>query len=270
MGVFQCTREFVRITGVTILATILAMVIAVILTRISAVLLQFDIGWRLHVTAIGVAGICGPIIVIPLLRANSRLAAMKRELEQLARTDTLTGLPNRRAYFEAADRIFAAAGKSGAPVAVMMIDIDHFKLINDRYGHDTGDGVLKAVAAAIAWSVASCGTAGALAARIGGEEFAVAVGGLDSGGAAALAGRLCADVRQVDYEFQDTSIGATVSVGVAMRAGAESVDAVLKAADNAVYEAKRSGRDRWCMTKGEVPAAGKSEDIRFREGPLAA
>ena len=126
------------------------------------------------------AGICGPVIVIPLLRANSRLAATKHELEQLARTDALTGLPNRRAYFEAADRIFAAAGKSGAPVAVMMVDIDHFKLINDRYGHDTGDGVLKAVAAAIAWSVASCGTAGALAARIGGEEFAVAVGGLDA------------------------------------------------------------------------------------------
>lgn len=257
-------REIAIDAGVTLAA----MALAVVLAWMAAGLLHFDIGWRLHVTALAIAAICGPIIIAPLVHANRRLAQMKRELERIAHADPLTGLPNRRAFFERANAMFAQ-GTAGAPLALMMVDIDRFKAINDEFGHDAGDAVLQTVGTTIAASASGSGARAALAARIGGEEFAVAVGGLDARGVAALADRLCANVRRAVCDYFGTPLTVTVSVGFAMRAGAEPVDVVLKAADTAVYEAKHRGRDRWQMAT-RLADAPNSGTLSVRGQPRAA
>jgi diguanylate cyclase (GGDEF)-like protein len=172
----------------------------------------------------------------------------------LALTDVLTGLPNRRAFFERAERIFARATVAGASVAAMMVDIDRFKAINDTHGHNAGDRILSAVAATIRDAVAGCGAADSIVARLGGEEFAVIVMGLQPSAVARLAERIGHDARRVEHRHGGETITATVSIGVSLRRDDAVVDAVLKAADDAVYAAKRAGRDRWSFTLGEASA----------------
>ena len=151
-------------------------------------------------------------------------------LERLARTDELTGLANRRTADEELGRSLARARRDDEPLAVAMIDIDHFKVYNDTHGHAGGDAML--TAAARAWSETLRG--GDLLARYGGEEFIALFPRcrLDVAGSAAdrLRGALPG--------------GVTCSVGVALWDGSESSDALLARADAALYEAKASGRDR--------------------------
>ena len=127
----------------------------------------------------------------------------------------------------------------------MMIDIDRFKTINDAHGHDIGDAVIRAVAGAIDEVVSRADEASDRAvARFGGDEFAVLVTGLDEPKVTALAAGICTAVRMVSCRHGGERISISVSVGAAMRQRGESVDALLKSADNAVYDAKGAGRDR--------------------------
>ena len=193
-----------------------------------------------------------PLLVYPLVHVNYRMEMVQAQLERMVRTDPLTGLANRRAFFEQAEKDFDGAARPGTvPIAVMMVDIDHFKQINDGFGHAAGDVALKHVGQAIKNAVANGTQTDCLVARIGGEEFAVLLTGDAANTATAMAEAICRHVRRAALRVGDVCVTATVSVGVACRTGTELVDTVMSAADRAVYEAKRAGRDRWLFARTE-------------------
>ena len=158
-----------------------------------------------------------------------------------ATTDGLTGLLNRRAFIEAATKMQAAQGARGEAVTLLMFDLDKFKSINDRFGHATGDSVLKV----FAQTVQSSTRASDIVARLGGEEF-VAMVPETMDGACHVAERLRANFEEAGVTVDNIAIGATVSIGLATsyRATAD-IDALLLRADEALYRAKHEGRNRY-------------------------
>ncbi len=177
-----------------------------------------------------------------LRRRNSQLESMLHHVEALAITDPLTGLFNRRRLSDVLRREWAVAKRYKNHLACIMVDIDHFKQFNDRYGHDAGDAILKEVARALGSSLREVD----LASRYGGEEFAILLPQTDKQGAMILAQRLQESVKHLTIEIQGRPQHITASFGVAaiedVRDG--SAEDLVKAADSALYHAKRSGRDR--------------------------
>ena len=162
-------------------------------------------------------------------------------LRALAETDPLTGLANRRRFLEVADAAVAGGAAGTATHAVLMLDIDHFKQVNDRFGHAVGDAVLRAVAGRCRAVL----KAGDLPARLGGEEFAVLLGNVGRDEAAAAAERLRAAVAASPVQVEDQSVDVRISIGgTVLRPGDATVDTLLQRADAALYTAKRTGRDR--------------------------
>ena len=180
-----------------------------------------------------------PVIIaaLTLNLVNERLTA---RLRALAQTDELTGSLSRRALHERAPELLARQQAGGRRVAALMIDIDHFKRVNDRHGHAAGDAVLRHAAQLVAMSL----RADSVVTRYGGEEFAVLlpVAGLDE--ARAVAERLRKAVEAEAVEIAGAHIAITISVGLAMMAEDERVDDALKRADAALYRAKNGGRNR--------------------------
>jgi diguanylate cyclase (GGDEF)-like protein len=172
--------------------------------------------------------------------AGARLDDLAR-LAALARTDALTGLPNRRALEDELSRAVARAARGGEPLAALVLDVDRFKLVNDGHGHAAGDAVLAAVAARAAGAL----RAGDLLARIGGEEFAAVLPGADLPRAAEAAERIREAVAAEPIAAGGLSLAITVSVGcAALAAGEADGRALLARADERLYEAKRTGRNR--------------------------
>jgi len=160
-----------------------------------------------------------------------------------AEVDFLTGLFNRRKFEELAAYLLSSRERSELPMSVLMIDIDHFKRVNDEHGHATGDDVLRGVAEVLQGSLRKVD----VACRWGGEEFAVLVHGADVDEAAQSAERFASALRA--YSFGDIG-GITASVGVAGAADNEELAEVLDRADVALYEAKNAGRDRVVAQRG--------------------
>jgi diguanylate cyclase (GGDEF)-like protein len=213
-----------------------------------------------YLLAGGIPAIFAPMVVFPLGLLLARLGRVSRELASLAHTDALTGLPNRRAFFEQAEAILVRT-EGTAPVAAMMIDVDRFKAINDDFGHAGGDVLLTAIGTAVAGAVGSTGAPHSVVARLGGEEFAVLVVGLVPTAVARLADHLCAAGRRTKVTLGGVEIASTVSVGVATRTEAASIDTLLKLADDAMYLAKRGGRDRWAFAGRHSPPI-EDRDLR--------
>lgn len=163
---------------------------------------------------------------------------LENKLRDLADTDPLTQVANRRAFMESAALEILRTDRTGSPVSICYLDIDHFKVVNDRHGHAAGDEVLKRVSSAIAEELRAID----LLARIGGEEFAVLLPDTDVEGALALAERVRVRVR--DLSMRDGELRMTVSLGVAQRMAGENLDQLLARADRALYRAKQAGRDR--------------------------
>ena len=183
--------------------------------------------------------ICKPPVPTELyarLRAAERMTRVQRELVRLAKVDPLTDLPNRRAFFDRAGEACLAAD-DGRPLSMVMFDIDHFKQVNDTWGHDAGDLVLQAVAQRLRRRTG-------MAARIGGEEFAILFEGWDLLDTYHEAERLRLEIQATPIEVPDTTIGITASLGVAEHVAGQSIDQLLKNADGALYAAKTSGRNR--------------------------
>ncbi|MGN6463229.1 MAG: diguanylate cyclase [Pseudolabrys sp.] len=157
-----------------------------------------------------------------------------------ASTDPLTGLFNRRGFYEAAAQLRARAAKKHEPVSVLMFDLDHFKSVNDRFGHATGDDVIHRFARTAADSM----RAEDIVARLGGEEFAAIVAGGED--VAALIGeRVRGNFQVAGTHFNDIAINATVSVGAACsREPTLDLHVLLDRADAALYQAKKGGRNR--------------------------
>ncbi|AWN48768.1 hypothetical protein DK419_22445 [Methylobacterium terrae] len=176
---------------------------------------------------------------------STRVAAFYRrqieDLRQVAGTDVLTGLLNRRGFTGPAEDAFAQARGGRSGVAVLVVDIDHFKRVNDQHGHDAGDAVIRHVGALLAEAVRGTDTV----ARFGGEEFVVLLVGLGASEAAQIADRLCVAVRTAQIAHGGTGIPVTVSIGVAAVAPCDpDIQAAIARADAALYEAKARGRDR--------------------------
>ena len=180
----------------------------------------------------GVAGIAG-FSVNELVLQRERLQA---RLGTMARTDALTGLPNRRAWDEALDRELARANRSHSPICAAVLDLDHFKQFNDLNGHPAGDSHLKEVAAIWRTRLRSAD----MIARYGGEEFAVLLTATD-----------ILHAQDLIEELRSCVPGAeTVSAGIAQWDGGESGGELLIRADRALYEAKRNGRNRTVASYG--------------------
>ncbi len=164
--------------------------------------------------------------------------------ERAAITDQLTGMLNRRGTFEALARIQGECRGDTLPLAVAMIDIDHFKRFNDRFGHALGDEVLRFVARHVADRIAG---KGGIVGRLGGEEFVAMLPGQDMGAAAAMIDRARAEL--ASQIIRNTSDGSSMgrvsfSAGVAGDRADDSCDTLIERADRALYTAKRLGRDR--------------------------
>jgi len=176
-------------------------------------------------------------------REQDQLATANEELRRLSNQDGLTGIANRRLFDEFLDRMWRQAVRNAEPISLVMVDIDNFKLYNDRYGHQAGDECLRRVAAALQEQV---GRAADFVARYGGEEFAVILAFTDLPGAMNVAERLRVAVEGLHIEQQSDKSVVTISLGVAMatpRPGSDPQELVL-AADQALYRAKEKGRNR--------------------------
>jgi two-component system, cell cycle response regulator len=186
------------------------------------------------------------------LRAAERLAAMQRELIRLATTDPLTGVLNRRAFFEAAQEICSRLS-ADALFAAIMFDIDHFKRINDRYGHDVGDEAIRGVAraASIEGAIAKRANVG----RLGGEEFVMLIEGRRLAEMLAVAESLRSRVAELHFETPLEPVSLTCSFGVSQWQLGFSVDQLIKRADLALYAAKRAGRNRVVVADTAIAAA---------------
>jgi two-component system cell cycle response regulator len=176
-------------------------------------------------------------------RCNDRLRAGVRETIELAVTDALTGLNNRRYLDNHLKVLFNRSVVRGRPLSLLITDIDSFKQVNDTYGHDAGDEVLRMFASRVRTTVRGAD----LACRFGGEEFVVVMPDTPTDVAASIAERLRAAVESVPFVLRDSgvSLNVTASFGIASRLEAvETPDQLLKQADRALYEAKNTGRNR--------------------------
>ena len=183
--------------------------------------------------ALGLAG------VAMLLR---RMQRQQRKLRELAAVDPLTGIANRRQSFKLAERLLASCQRRGAPFALIMLDLDHFKAVNDRYGHAIGDQLLCHAAQALELAVRRQDVVG----RAGGEEFVIFLPdtGLD---AAALVAERCRQA--IAVEATERNISCTASLGLAVASyGLQSLDQLMAQADAALYRAKQQGRNQVVTT----------------------
>ncbi|MBL4785668.1 MAG: diguanylate cyclase [Cohaesibacteraceae bacterium] len=172
------------------------------------------------------------------LRSAERLAKLQNELILLATTDPLTGLLNRRAFFEQAKDIFKRATERKCTMTAVMLDIDHFKRVNDNFGHDVGDVALCEVAQ-IAQEIPET-----IVGRLGGEEFGIILEGIDEIQASVLANLLRLKLESTLIDAGKQKIKLTSSFGVAQFSGEDTIDALLKKADLALYHAKDTGRNK--------------------------
>jgi two-component system chemotaxis response regulator CheY len=182
-----------------------------------------------------------------ILKLESDLSAARQQMETLAMQDGLTGLLNRRAIEAQARAELSRAERQGAPLSLVLLDIDHFKAVNDRYGHDVGDQALRHVAQVLAAYVRTYDWAG----RWGGEEFLVLFPGAEPSGAVIAADRIRTAIAESPLRLEDgVTVTLTISLGVAALsgppAGPASLTELVRRADEALYRAKHEGRNRVC------------------------
>lgn len=172
------------------------------------------------------------------------------QLQHLATTDPLTGLANRRHFMDLANQAFSQAKRYGHPLSVIMIDVDHFKKVNDTYGHAAGDEVLRELAKVGTAALREVDVLG----RLGGEEFAALLPETDEAGAVEVAERMRTAFAQNEVATDQGTIYYTVSLGVAALAPAVSrVDDLINNSDAALYQAKEGGRNRVEVFSNETP-----------------
>ena len=181
----------------------------------------------------------------------SELGILTRRLRSAALTDALTELPNRRYAMKRLETEWVSSERTGRPLSVMLIDIDHFKAVNDTYGHDAGDAVLKEVAGLLRTSLRQADEV----CRIGGEEFLVICRNTNQADSVMIGERIRQAVEAHSIQVGGTELKMTISMGAAGRTnGFLDLNALLKAADEAVYVAKDTGRNRVCEAPEDRPA----------------
>ncbi|GAN46172.1 sensor domain-containing diguanylate cyclase [Methylobacterium radiotolerans] len=227
---------------------------------------DIEAGWRAKAAVLGatVLVLCGVTVFLSLLygRDLRRRDALQAELARLSLTDVLTGLPNRRRFEQVFERAWREAGRTGKPLSLLVVDADHFKRCNDRYGHAVGDEVLKGLARCLSKSVHRPED---LVARVGGEEFVILLPETDGAGALRVADKVHEGVATLSVASAGIGAGAvTVSIGLASGFG-DDVDGggLYRDADAALYAAKESGRNRTCRAGGARRTAAPVEALRL-------
>lgn len=195
-----------------------------------------------------------PLYFLRVIEDITERKRLESELREMATTDSLTGLPNRRVFMSRLEEEHARLRRFGShQVAVLMLDLDYFKRINDTHGHAAGDEVLKQVALLIRDETRRVDLCG----RIGGEEFAILLAGAPAGAAREFAERLRRKIAAAAIVYEGRAIAVTASIGIAaMRAGDEAADTALLRADGALYHAKDVGRNQVKVVADEAPSAG--------------
>lgn len=209
----------------------------------------------LFVTAVLLAGTVafGLFFILPLIRTQVKeggklremtasLRARSRNLEQAALTDGLTGMQNRRYFDDALKEYLGEFRRIGKPVGLMILDLDHFKQVNDTYGHDVGDEVLRSVATCLK----SMTRYHDVVARLGGEEFAIVAPNMDLALLQRLAERMRKAIAALEISGGSAQFNVTSSVGLALWDQEETAEEFYRRADKQLYEAKRQGRNRVC------------------------
>ena len=201
----------------------------------------------------GLAIVCGVFLVYPMIwhglreqgglrRMTASLSARSQTLEYAAVTDPLTGLYNRRYFDGALNEYLSAFRDIEKPMGMILLDIDHFKQVNDTHGHDVGDEVLRQIATCLADFTRYHD----VVARLGGEEFAILSPNVNSSQLYGLADRIRTAIGSLKVGTGNVTLRITVSAGVALWDGQESGEHLYKRADAQLYEAKRQGRNRVC------------------------
>lgn len=215
------------------------------------------------IAAFGVPSIFVSLVVVLIHTSLVRqLRERQAELEHLSRTDVLTGLSNRTFFFERLDEEIARSRRYGQPLSVLMVDADHFKSINDTFGHSTGDEVLRVLGTRIRESLRTID----VAARYGGEEFALVLPETDLESAEVVATRLLGVARTVTFGPEEAERRLTVSIGLAELRPGETAGSLVGRADAALYQAKREGRDRMELAKAATPSAKGPESGSMTPG----
>ncbi|NLS07772.1 diguanylate cyclase [Rhizobium sp. P32RR-XVIII] len=213
---------------------------ATVSSFIGVAFLPWDIAEGIFLNSVApimLANILGVLLLADLLEREKQRIQIVRALENEASVDPLTKLPNRRVFQRAADRCAEAASSQGRPFSIIMLDIDHFKKINDTWGHHVGDTVLSKVADLIRQAVRKTD----IAARYGGEEIVVLLPDTTEGDASTVAEKIRHAIEAEDLMVDNVSIRITVSIGVS--GGSSEIVATMEAADRALYRAKTSGRN---------------------------
>ncbi len=195
-------------------------------------------------TALAVAFVCLASVVF------WRIQFLQRELSKLAETDFLTGLINRRTFIDAAEEELARARRYGLQFSLAVVDLDHFKRINDSHGHAVGDRVLKAFAAACRRSLRDVDLVG----RIGGEEFGVLMPYTSGDAATQALDRLRQEIESTVVPLSPEPLRFTASIGATDCVAGCSVDQLMALADTALYQAKAGGRNRVVQAQAACPS----------------
>jgi diguanylate cyclase (GGDEF)-like protein len=198
-----------------------------------------------------VSGVIGSLFSYWFVMSLRAILRLKDGMDRLASTDDLTGLHNRRAFLASAERALASARRKGEDLALLILDLDDFKGVNDTYGHPVGDLVLIGVAEILARSVRRQVD---VVGRVGGEEFAVLLPGHDQDSARWVAEDIRTAIAAARVRTPAGEIVATASVGCASIASGDSVSTALHRADEALYAAKRGGRNRVAVSAAGTAA----------------
>ncbi|MBR7651305.1 GGDEF domain-containing protein [Brucella oryzae] len=196
---------------------------------------------------------CGLFLIYPQIRTDAQdrgklqvitqdLSERSQTLEHAALTDSLTGMQNRRYFDEALKEYLVQFDRIQRPVGLMIIDLDHFKTVNDTYGHDIGDIVLQEVARCLKDYTRYHD----VVARLGGEEFAVLAPNMDAELMIKLANRIRKAISTLEIDLGDEKLGVTVSIGLAIWDRRENSKDLYRRADKMLYAAKNMGRNRVC------------------------
>lgn len=222
--------------------------LALLSALVSIVIMQYAIG-SVHNVGIIIAFVVPVILKTPstlnMTLKNLQLSAANKKLKELASTDFLTGALNRRAFVEIVQGMLNhAAYDSDTPGALMVIDVDRFKQVNDTFGHDAGDMTLHMMIEKLREAAPDNAVIG----RIGGEEFAVFFPRCDASHVATCTTRICKTISQTDFSAAGINIGVSVSAGVAMVTPGTTMRHLFRTADKLLYQAKDEGRNRVVFT----------------------
>jgi diguanylate cyclase (GGDEF)-like protein len=177
------------------------------------------------------------------VRQNVRYLRLHLQTQVAANSDTLTGLANRRAFLTEGELRLAQPPQPDVQPALLLIDIDWFKRVNDEHGHEAGDETLVHISQTLLHAV----PADALVSRLGGEEFTILTDVTDTDHLAQLANAVCKSAEATSFYYRGERISVTISLGLALAAPGDTLSTLLSRADKALYDAKRHGRNRFAL-----------------------